>query len=54
MNKDEFDELLSEALKENMTVEFSFRNSYGYGRKVLMVHVKYKNETIAMEEVDLS
>jgi hypothetical protein len=54
MNKDEFDKMLSEALKENMTVEFSFRNSYGYGRKVLMVHVKYKNETIAMEEVDLS
>jgi Lar family restriction alleviation protein len=54
MTKEEFDSLLAESLKENMTIDLSYNHSYGYGCKVISLHVKYNGETIAIQELDLN
>jgi hypothetical protein len=53
MTREEFDRLLAESLKENMTIDLSYNHSYGYGCKVISLHVKYNGETIAIQELDL-
>jgi hypothetical protein len=54
MTREEFDRLLAESLKENMTIELG-RYSYVYGgHNVITLHLKYNGETISILELDLS
>ena len=53
MNEPEFSDLLLEALRENLSLSLSCGRSYGYGDedKVLIVHLKFRNQTICNEEI---
>jgi hypothetical protein len=53
MTREEFDRLLAESLKENMTIELGVDSYVFSGHNVITLHLKYNGETIAIQELDL-
>ena len=50
MEKEVFEQMLKEALKENLSVNVDCTNRYGDG-KVITIRINYGSEEISMEEV---
>lgn len=50
MEKEAFEQMLKEALKENLSVNVVCTNRYGDG-KVITIRINYGSEEISMEEV---
>lgn len=50
MEKEVFEQMLKEALKENLSVNIDCTNRYGDG-KVITIRINYGSEEISMEEV---
>ena len=50
MEKEVFEQMLKEALKENLSVNVVCTNRYGDG-KVITIRINYGSEEISMEEV---